>query len=119
MKRNSSPYCHTGKTPNPSFFWVARHLSGIHEKALRWISDYMILKSKITLGFRSLAGMTMGGHFHGLHIQEKKATYTQRISRIRVGARVASPMSVVSYVTEGKSRWATQPELERRRVYGA
>lgn len=41
---------------------------------------------------------------------------TQRISRIRVGARAVSPMSVVNYVTEGESRRATPPKLESRRV---
>lgn len=47
-----------------------------------------------------------------------KKIYTQRISRIRLGNRVVSPMSVVNprfhegrlYVTEGESRWATQPK---------
>lgn len=45
-----------------------------------------------------------------------KAKSTQRISRIWVGNRVASPMSVFLYVTEGESRRLTSPKLERRRV---
>lgn len=46
-----------------------------------------------------------------------RKSITQRILRIRVGDRVVSPMSVVSYVTEGESRRATPPKLGRRRVY--
>ena len=46
----------------------------------------------------------------------KLGEYTQRISRIRVGARVVSPRSVFLYVTEDESRRATPPKLERRRV---
>ena len=30
---------HPGKMPSPSFAWIARHLSGIHGAALRWIPD--------------------------------------------------------------------------------
>ncbi len=43
--------------------------------------------------------------------------YTQRISRIRVGAQVVSPRSVFLYVTEGESRRATPPKQTSRRVY--
>ena len=42
--------------------------------------------------------------------------HAQSISRIRVGAQVASPMSVFLYVTSGESRRATTPKLERRRA---
>jgi len=46
----------------------------------------------------------------------KEDIQTQSILRIRAGDRVASPMSVVSYVTEGETRRSTHPKLERRRV---
>jgi len=48
-----------------------------------------------------------------------KGNYTQSISRIWVGAQAVSPRSVFLYVTEGESRRATPPKLERRRVYKA
>lgn len=45
-----------------------------------------------------------------------KAKSTQRISRIWVGNRVASPMTVFLYVTKSESRRLTPPKLEKRRV---
>lgn len=45
-----------------------------------------------------------------------EGVYTQRFSRIRVGARAVSPRRVFLYMTEDKARRATPPKLEKRRV---
>ncbi len=46
----------------------------------------------------------------------KEDILTRSLSRFRAGGRVASPMSVVTYVTEGETRRPTHPKLERQRV---
>ena len=71
-----------------------------------------IIYTRVSLGYILSSNEMQWGAY-------RRHIYTQRISRIRVGNRVASPMSVVTYVTEDESRRLTPPKLERRRVYGA